>query len=393
MQNVWKKAGIFLGHAICILVLIYSYADTNELFHAKENGILAENNLKTEENGLSLEESANTVTATSTALVIPTPTIIPVPMTTSTPIDTPTPTVVLSPTATCTPILSAIPEPTVTPTVETLPTKEPTPTVIPVTSVPVEVLMEERENKKSQVLQNIADGMYVALDNKKSSWWFRRKENQVPSGSGEAFKINDYQGFYCNTKADNEDKVVYLTIDCGYGSENTAVILDVLKKHDVKVTFFITGYFLNDSPKDAIRMVEEGHTVANHSLTHADLTKLSDQEIYDEIVKCEDAFYKLTGTPMAMYFRPPEGSYSKRTMQITEDLGYKTIYWSLAYRDFDRNNQPGKEYVLDHFSVYHHNGAIPLMHNDSDSNMEAMDELLTYLKEQGYRFGTLEELD
>ena len=266
-----------------------------------------------------------------------------------------------------------------------------TPTITP--TLQTEVLEADREQAKNKVLQNIAEDVYSSLENEKSSWWFKRKENQVPSGSGEAFKIANYQGFYRNYNVDSGDKVLYLTIDCGYRSDNTAVILDVLKKHDVKVTFFITGYFLKESPKDVIRMVEEGHTVANHSLSHADFTELSEQEIYQEIIDCEEAFYHLTGTQMAMYFRPPEGSYSKRTMQITEDLGYKTIFWSLAYRDFDRKNQPGKEYVLDHFATYHHNGAIPLMHNDSDSNMEAMDELLTYLKEQGYRFGALNELN
>ena len=375
MQNIWKKAGLFLGHAICILILAYSYADANELFRHQEQEVLAGNNLQTELPELSTEESGNTTPATSAALVSLTSTVTPLPTPTSTPTCTPVPTEVLLPTPT--------PEPT----------EEPAPTLVPTIPVPAEVLTKERESKRNQVMQNIAEAMYATLDNEKSSWWFRRKENQIPSGSGETFKINEYQGFYRNEAVNEEDKVIYLTIDCGYESENTSVILDVLKKHDVKVTFFITGYFLKDSPKDAIRMAEEGHTVANHSFTHADLTKLSDQEIYDEIVKCEDTFYELTGKQMAMYFRPPEGSYSKRTMQITEDLGYKTIFWSLAYRDFDRYNQPGKEFVLDHFSTYHHNGAIPLMHNDSDSNMEAMDELLTYLKEQGYRFGTLDELN
>ena len=132
--------------------------------------------------------------------------------------------------------------------------------------------------------------------------------------------------------------------------------------------------------------------VGNHTVSHANLTKLSDKKIHEEIIGCEEAFYKITGQQMDLYFRPPTGAYSKKTLQIVQDLGYKTVFWSIAYKDYDLNNQPGKAYVLNHFKEYHHNGAIPLMHNDSTSNLQAMNELLTYLKEQGYRFGTLEEL-
>ena len=251
---------------------------------------------------------------------------------------------------------------------------------------------DEITEAQSQVYKKIEEGAYASLENEKYSWWFKRKENQVPSGSGEAFKIYDYQGFYRNTKVSEDDKVLYLTIDCGYDSPNTMAMLDVFQKHGIKVTFFVTSYFMKDSPKELNRMVQEGHIVANHTMSHADLTELTDEEILEEILGCASLFFEMTGAEMAMYFRPPEGAYSKRTLQITEDLGYKTIFWSIAYRDYDVNNQPGKQYVLDHFATYHHNGAIPLMHNDSVSNVEAMDELLTYLKEQGYRFGTLDEL-
>jgi peptidoglycan-N-acetylmuramic acid deacetylase len=120
--------------------------------------------------------------------------------------------------------------------------------------------------------------------------------------------------------------------------------------------------------------------------------KLTDDEIYNEIIGCEEKYYELTGKQMDLFFRPPGGDYSKRTMQITKDLGYFSVFWSVAYYDYDKDNQPGKEYVLNHFVQYHHNGAIILMHNDSDSNRDAMRDVIIYLKEQGYRFGSLEEL-
>jgi peptidoglycan-N-acetylmuramic acid deacetylase len=139
-------------------------------------------------------------------------------------------------------------------------------------------------------------------------------------------------------------------------------------------------------------MVDEGHLVGNHSVTHPNVAKLTPEEIYEQIVGCEEAFYEVTGEQMDLYFRQPQGAYSPQMMQIIEDLGYKTIFWSIAYNDYEEDNQPGRDYVIKHFNTYHHNGAIPLMHNDSVSNREAMEDVLDLLKDAGYRFGTLDEL-
>lgn len=343
MFEYLKKVSIILGHTICIFILLYSYATTR--FETQK-----EESLTTE------KEQVITVIKPEKQVANLSPTFV------STEIQ------INKPTATVESAITAAPIPTV-------------------------VEEEEREEVKNKVLQNITDGVYTVLDNQSDKWWFRRKENHVPSGSGESFSIAEYQGFYLNKQTSEEDKVLYLTIDCGFGSRNTAVILDVFKEQGIKATFFVTGYFLKECPQYVRRMIEEGHTVANHSATHSVLTGLTDAEIYEEIISCEELFYEITGTQMALYFRPPEGAYSQRTMQITEDLGYKTIFWSLAYYDYNVNDQPGAEFVLDHFENYCHNGAIPLMHNDSDSNMEAMDSVITFLKEQGYRFGTLDELE
>lgn len=256
----------------------------------------------------------------------------------------------------------------------------------------VETGFKTREQQKQDALQKIEEGVYDALEKEKYSWWFVRKKNQVPSGSGAAFSMGEYDAYYRNETVDNSDKVIYMTIDCGYESSNTKDLLDIFKEHEISVLFFVTKHFIKSNPEDVQRMVAEGHLVGNHSVNHKDLTKLTQKEIYEEIIGCEEAFYDLTGRQMDLYFRPPEGTYSKQTLQITKDLGYQTIFWSIAYKDYDRENQPGKEYVIDHFKTYHHNGAIPLMHNDSDSNREAMEEVVTFLEEQGYRFGTLDEL-
>jgi len=85
------------------------------------------------------------------------------------------------------------------------------------------------------------------------------------------------------------------------------------------------------------------------------------------------------------------GEYSNRVLKILNDMGYRTVFWSIAYMDYDVNNQPGKAYVVDHFKKYHHKGAITLTHNTSKSNMEALDDVLTNLENEGYRFATIDE--
>ncbi len=320
------------------------------------------------------ESGQNKVTETP----LPTPTNTPVPTPTNTPVPTPTNTPV--PTPTNTPLPTPTNMPTPTPTNTPTPTPSPTPTA-----------EELREQTRQEVLENIENGVYSELDNKKYAWWFRRKKDHTPSGSGESFNIDNYDGYYRNKEVATDDKVIYITLDCGYGSANTKTMLEIFKKHDVKITFFVTEYFIKANPEQVLMMLEDGHMVGNHTVSHKNLPDLTEQQIYDEIVGCEEAFYEATGQQIDMYFRPPEGAYSKRVMQMIQDLGYKTMFWSIAYDDYS-NNPMNAEEVLEHFETYHHNGALALMHNDSKGNMKAMDNLLTYLKEQGYRFGTLDEM-
>lgn len=238
----------------------------------------------------------------------------------------------------------------------------------------------------------ITDSRYSSYDNTKYSWSFRREKNNIPSGTYEPFKINDYNAFYMNTNVSDDDKVIYLTFDCGYENGYTSSILDTLKKHDAKAMFFVTKQFLKESYDLVIRMKEEGHMVGNHTLNHPSLPTLTIDKLKDEVLGCKEFMKEKTGYDIDMFIRPPMGEYSERTLKILGDLGYTTIFWSIAYLDYDVNKQPGKEYVINHFKEYHHNGAIPLIHNVSQSNAEALDEVLTNLESEGYRLGTLDEL-
>ena len=189
------------------------------------------------------------------------------------------------------------------------------------------------------------------------------------------------------------EKKIYLTFDCGYENGNTSQILDALKKHDAPATFFVVGHFLESAPEMVKRMVEEGHTVGNHTYHHYDMSKISDPAVFQkEMDDVRTLFQETTGTEMAMYYRPPQGKYSETNLQMAKDLGYSTFFWSLAYVDWNVDAQPSHEEAFSKLIDRIHPGAVVLLHNTSKTNGEILDELLTKWEEMGYTFGKLEEL-
>lgn len=223
------------------------------------------------------------------------------------------------------------------------------------------------------------------------SWYFIRNKNHEKAGGGipQGLDMKKYKAFYMDTETD--EKVIYLTFDCGYENGYTAKILDTLKKHKVKALFFVTKHYLETNPKLVKRMKREGHFVGNHTLNHPDMTKCSADKIISEIEGCAKLMKKLTGYDIDPYFRPPMGCYSKKSLKITKDLGYNTMLWSIAYGDYDPANEPGKNYVINHFEENYHKGAMALIHVISSSNCYSLDTVIGNLKKHGYRFETVDE--
>ena len=189
-----------------------------------------------------------------------------------------------------------------------------------------------------------------------------------------------------------QEKRIYITFDCGYENGYTADILDTLKEEGVPAAFFVTQTFIRDNIELTKRMKEEGHLVCNHTVTHPSMPSKSIEEQQKELLTCETYMKEATGYEMDLFFRPPRGEYSKRTLQMAKDLGYTTIFWSMAYLDYDVNNQPTPEHVIEHFNKYYHPVAIPLLHNVSKANHDALKAVITNLKKEGYSFGTLYDL-
>ena len=190
-----------------------------------------------------------------------------------------------------------------------------------------------------------------------------------------------------------EEKVLYLTFDAGYENGCTEQVLDTLKKHQVSAAFFLVGNYIERNADLVRRMVEEGHIVGNHTMHHYDMSKLSQKETFSrELTDLEELFRQTTGKELPKFYRPPQGVYSQENLKMAKELGYKTVFWSLAYVDWLNDKQPTREEAFRKLLPRTHNGAVVLLHSTSKTNAEILDDLLTQWENLGYRFGTLEEL-
>ena len=217
-----------------------------------------------------------------------------------------------------------------------------------------------------------------------------QQEGKPPVGNATVDYLQQFNAHYVNP---TDEKVIYLTFDAGYENGNTTAILDALKKHHAPAAFFLVGNYLETSPELVKRMVEEGHTVGNHTYHHPDMSKISTRETFnEELTSLERLYEQTTGQPMKKFYRPPQGKYSEANLTMAKDLGYTTFFWSLAYVDWYEEKQPSHEEAYNTLLGRIHPGAIVLLHSTSKTNGEILDELLTKWEEMGYRFGELDEL-
>lgn len=238
---------------------------------------------------------------------------------------------------------------------------------------------------------SIASHADEELSNEMLAWGFRRGENhEQPVLDVESLRV--VEKFNGIAMGNSQSKNIYLTFDAGYEAGYTEDILKVLKENDVKATFFITAHYVNTATDLVKQMIQNGNTVGNHTVNHACLPGLSDEEIKEEIMKLHNSVYDITGYEMT-YFRPPRGEFSERTANIVESLGYTSVLWSSAYDDWDQSKQGRSEYgkkkVLDNL----HNGAIILLHSTSEDNLTMLDSMIKEAKNMGYEFKSLDEFE
>ena len=237
----------------------------------------------------------------------------------------------------------------------------------------------------------VAVGIFAGSALETGSWGLSfRQEGAAPIGNAGKDQLKAYDAAYIG---DTGEKVLYLTFDAGYENGCTAKILDILKAHQVPAAFFLVGNYIEKNADLVRRMASEGHTVGNHTMHHYDMTTLTDKDAFArELRDLEDLYRETTGQELAKFYRPPQGIYSEENLKMARDLGYQTVFWSLAYVDWNNDSQPSREVAFAKLLPRTHNGAVVLLHSTSQTNAEILEELLTKWKEQGYRFGTVEEL-
>ena len=235
-----------------------------------------------------------------------------------------------------------------------------------------------------------------ATSNGSYSWYcVRNKDHLQPKADANMSFIEDLGGFYVDKNhSDNDsDKVIYLTFDAGYENGNVAKILDVLKEKDVDAAFFVLDNLILKNSDLIFRMIEEGHLVCNHTSKHLDVTKCETvDEFREELESLERVYRETTGREMPKYFRPPEGKFSQRSMEFANELGYKTIFWSFAYADWDNNSQMSHSAAKEKILSNVHNGEIMLLHPTSATNAAILGDIIDELRSQGFRFGSLDDL-
>lgn len=227
------------------------------------------------------------------------------------------------------------------------------------------------------------------------SWYCaHRKDHLQPRADSNMTFIEKYNGFYIDSKHgnNNSDKVIYLTFDAGYENGNVQTILDILNEENVEGAFFVLGHLIEENTDLVKSMFENGHLVCNHTYSHKTMVGKTREEFKAELERLEQACLEKTGYELDKFYRPPEGRFDECSLVFANEMGYKTIFWSFGYDDWDNNKQKdpqtAKKKILDNV----HNGEIMLLHPTSSTNAQVLRDVIVELKNAGYRFGSLKEL-
>ncbi len=223
-------------------------------------------------------------------------------------------------------------------------------------------------------------------------WYFKGADNgQRPALCPEADFVDKYNVISIGNA---EEKKIYLTFDAGYENGNVEKILDILKANDVKGIFFVLPNLVEKNTELCKRMKQEGHLVGNHSVSHKNMAKHVDIDFFvRETQPLEELFSEKTGYSMDKYFRPPEGSFNEATLIHADKCGYKTVFWSLAYADWDEKAQKDPKATLQKLVSRTHNGCVLLLHPTSETNVKILDEYIKTMKNKGYEFCTIDDIE
>ena len=211
----------------------------------------------------------------------------------------------------------------------------------------------------------------------------------APAGPVSQETLSELGGAYLDRDG---GKVLYLTFDAGYENGYTAQILDVLREQQVPAAFFLVGDYLERNADLVRRMADEGHIVGNHTMNHPDMSRLTGDAFRQELEDMEELYRQITGAELPRFYRPPQGIYSEDNLRQAKELGYRTVFWSLAHVDWNNDSQPDPDAAVEKLTGRLHDGAVILLHSTSKTNAEILGRLIESWKGMGYRFAPLTEL-
>lgn len=239
---------------------------------------------------------------------------------------------------------------------------------------------------KNVIAQAETTAQLEALDNTKQGWGQGR---QVDSDNRplSCTRFQNLYGKYDAVFIKENTKKLYLTFDQGYENGYTPKIMDVLKEKNVKAVFFVTYDYAKRNPDLMKRMIDEGHVIGNHSYTHSSMPTLSLDKATEDIMALHQYVKENYNYTMTL-FRPPMGEFSERTLALTQSCGYRSVFWSFAYVDWNTNSQMGSEKAYTKVVSGLHNGAVYLLHAVSKDNAEILSPFIDEAKKQGFEFAS-----
>ena len=240
--------------------------------------------------------------------------------------------------------------------------------------------------------QTAAKTDYSALSTEKHGYGQGVQTDSENRPAGAVDFNNTFGKYNAAAIGDRSDKTVMLTFDQGYENGYTAKILDTLKAENVKATFFLLDDYARRNPELVRRMIDEGHTVGNHSVTHRSMPSLTAEECREEVMDMQKYIKDEFGVTMTV-FRPPMGEFSELSLAVTKDCGLRTLLWSFAYADWDPDAQPEPSAALKKLTDALHNGAIYLLHSVSATNAEILGDFIRNARAEGYRFDSLSAVE
>lgn len=232
---------------------------------------------------------------------------------------------------------------------------------------------------------------YEKIDNKKNGWWSGNKfDHTRPTGGADINKLKEYSAYFMGP----DDKTIYLTFDEGSNDTYLDQIAELLKKNNVPATFFLCGNYMKENSEQVKKWVEAGFSIGNHTYHHRSTPDYANEtgfsEFQKEIISMEELYQEIVGAPMDKIYRDPKGEWSYRGLQMVQDMGYRSFFWSADYLDFDQTYS--KEHAYNEMMKRYHNGAIYLLHPKQKGTYEALEDFIKEMRKLGYQFGLVKDI-